>query len=225
MPFGKVALSLYDLLGYLFPGVFIVIAFSAVEATFFGSSLLTIERLQQNWLISIAAAYIFGHALHAVGSKLQSRFWKQLTTKDKQLGNSLYYKIKSLVQERHGFTGEEMEDLLAWDLFLLCDAHTVMSKGSVEREMILSKEGFYRGLFLAFAVLTILLIFATIFGGVHWFITDTDEWAATRAATFSIALVSSLMSWLMLERFKMFNRMKNNFSKLVYFLATEYEAK
>lgn len=217
----KLNATLYDLLGYLLPG-FVVLGTSAIaEATFFDGKFLSMETIHQQWLLFTLIAYYLGHAAQSVAASLQSRFRATVTSQKGRLSMPFYNQAKKLVRERYQFSEEEMKGIHTYEVSLLSDTFAVMSDASGERDILIGREGFYRGSTVAFLLLCIVLLLAGISGGVHFYSTPDARWDVDRLETLMLSAGSLLMAILMFGRFRFFNRAKNNFSQLVYLLSNE----
>ncbi len=217
----KLNATLYDVLGYLLPGLIVLGALAIAEATFFDGRFLSIETIHQRWVLFMLIAYYLGHAVQSIAANLQSRFHTRLTSTKGRLGMPLYNQAKNMVRERHHFSDEEMKSIHTYEVCLLSDAYTVMSAASGERDVLVSREGFYRGSTVAFLVLCGVLLVAGIHGGAHFYSTPDARWDVDRVETLMLSVGSLLVAILMFDRFKFFNRAKNNFSQLVYLLSKD----
>jgi hypothetical protein len=64
----KIAVTLYDVFGYLLPGYVLLFACSVFEATFLGTWFLSLSFLTAHALPFAVAAYFLGQVGHAIAS-------------------------------------------------------------------------------------------------------------------------------------------------------------
>ncbi len=166
MSIDKLAISVYDFLGYLLPGYVLLIACSLVESTFVGTWFLSLSLIGTNALAFAAVAYILGHVAHAiVGSLMPSKRWRSIVMAPRE---RLAGPVASLVhQELDATYGERFDSKsrIPLDVYLLADAYVVASGGSVERDMLVAREGFFKQSVVAFMMTAAVLVAADLYGG------------------------------------------------------------
>src|SRR4051812_27811285 len=104
MDLSKIAVTLYDVFGYLIPGYVVLFALSLAESTFAGTWFLSLSLLSSHPLPFAVAAYLSGQACHAVASLLTEsqgcRRWIQAPRE--RLGDRLYATVRGEVDAAYG---------------------------------------------------------------------------------------------------------------------------
>src|SRR5687767_9125405 len=99
MDLSKIAVTVYDVFGYLLPGYVVLFALSLAEATFTGTWFLSLSLFSAHALPFAVAAYLCGQASHAVASLLteskRCRTWIQAPRE--RLGATLYATVRAEV--------------------------------------------------------------------------------------------------------------------------------
>ncbi len=170
---GDIRASLYDIFGYLLPGIFSLTALWIVSWTIFHPNLsLDISPLSNSTVAGGIGviAYVLGHFTHAVGNWIlatKSTNFQTSPNRDKKpnpisthFQRTYFRKEKlELVDEalKQKF-GEEYLKLSQEDKFSIIDEYRVLSPKENEREVFVYREGFYRGMIIALSMLFIALL-------------------------------------------------------------------
>jgi len=158
-----IKITLYDIFGYLFPGIVVFIALSIIFWTFlFCSKPITLIELNfELWILVIFASYILGHLVQATGNIIEKKnprlnpdFYISKSKKDR-IPDEIIKKAKSKINIVFNLNIEEIKNLKTrnkW-LFRICD-ETISQYGASEyRDLFVYREGFYRGLTISFFIL------------------------------------------------------------------------
>jgi hypothetical protein len=144
----EIQVTLYEIFGYLIPGLvtlaaLFLIASSVLEPRLSG----LVSGAGQRTLIAIAVgAYLTGHITQALGNLV----FGKLKLKENAVAAIPGPLRAALVQH----LGEKLGKALPEDvLFDVCDALLVHSGNTANRDIYVYREGFYRGLTIALAVL------------------------------------------------------------------------
>jgi len=219
MGLDKISVTLYDLLGYLLPGYILLFACSVAEASFWGSSLFALSRVGRNPVLAAVVAYFLGQASHAVGSWIKARRYKWFDDRGSyRLNPEIAERVQQVLQETYGLKLEGEKKLSKIDRYLLADTYILASGGSVERDILTAREGFFKASSVAFAVLA-LNIFSMLFAPHARIQVQPNVFILpTRTSIVALTVLFVLLVWLFRQRFIFFNCIKNN-NALLTFLA------
>jgi hypothetical protein len=169
-------ITIYDIVGYFMPGVFSMCGLYLLACPW----LVTLEPNWNHmtlvkWFFLGLCAYVLGHCIQGVANWLEARRgWpkrqrnrKSTTEKVMDPCSQHYATVTAWARERLG-----VPDIKPSVLCEIMDAH-VMQQGKTEtRDIYVYREGFYRGLYVAFGLIAIGTIVrllstptCTIFGG------------------------------------------------------------
>jgi len=162
-----IKVTLYDIFGYLLPGIVLFIALSTIFRTFlfWSESIVLINLNFELWILIILASYFLGHMGQALGNifekyifRLNAHFFISRSKKNK-IPDIITDVVKSKINEIYNLNSDDIEDKKARDkwLFRICD-ETILQYGVIEnRELYEYRGGFYRGLTVSFFILFISL--------------------------------------------------------------------
>ncbi len=166
-------ITLYDVLGYLFPGFIFLVALIVLFWAVFSPTTALLPLFQNaddigEWSLVVIAAYILGHLVQGIGNAAFRRlpstrslvFSRSETAAAgiHRLPEPLVSKARSRLAARLEVREEDIDDSL---LYQLCDEF-VMQSGIKEiisnREIYIYREGFYRGMTVSLALLFLSLM-------------------------------------------------------------------
>jgi hypothetical protein len=209
---GDLKASLYDVFGYLFPGLFAIVAFRLlVWIVLYPKNILSITPLSNSLIISSIGiiAYIIGHLTHAIGNWISltksTRFEPEpdavveqsnksfAASIEKQfdrvrISKNLLDLIDQAIKEKFG---EEYTKLNSDEKFSLLDEYRVFCGKENEREIYVYREGFYRGMVIALAFLFIALFFSLFCGDLS-VTTGKEIFSMSRSERFFILLLTTI---------------------------------
>lgn len=165
-------LSIYDTLGYVIPSFILI--FGTIEIlnlySFFGSRVsLLISFSATQWVILIIISYFLGHCLHAISNLTLDRFlgYPAKGYFEKRFKDSFdEHAISELVKKVSEITGgKDIKDKTSFlkSSYWICYAYVVNNSNNALSPIFLSLTGFYRGLSVSFALLSILSLVRIIF--------------------------------------------------------------
>jgi len=161
----NVRFTLYDVFGYLLPGVVAMLAILLVvwSAYLPAVPLAFMALPKQVWLLLVVLAYFAGHFVQALGNAFSDLLERP---EERVFGEAADADCKALVKQAHSLAHASVgvtNPAPMW-MYRLCDA-TVLHFGTTdEREIFVYREGFYRGASVSFALLTIALLVRTVIG-------------------------------------------------------------
>jgi len=181
----KISLTLYDLMGYLLPGAVILFACSILESTFLGSDLLGLPHITDNLIVAAVAAYFLGHLGHRLSSilgqlyhspgvrrikarvprKVKAKMGMLLGGEMYRLSDPLFRLVRKTVQQAYRIELAEEEKLNTLEIYILADSYVTASGGSVERDIWIVVEGFYKTSMASFGILSLVLLSSVFAGG------------------------------------------------------------
>jgi len=162
-------ISLYDLFGYLLPGL----AFFAAAAVFFwavfipNKPLAWLQLSTEKWVVILLIGYFFGHMAHAIGNLCMKLFKSPEETflSTNQSGSMPQSIIDAAKSRANKIIGVEVKDLTSECLFRICDESIAQYSSSPDRDIYQYREGFYRGLWVSFFLLSLSLVIRIWFSG------------------------------------------------------------
>lgn len=216
MNLDKVGITLYDLIGYLLPGYVWLIALSIIEATFLRSTVLSLSNFGRHAIPFTIVAYFLGQISHSLGSQLQ--VWKKNWFKkdDTLMGAFVAERVGQILREMYVFKDQaKLDKHLA---VLLADGYVLASGGSPERDVLQSREGFFKASMVGFGFLTLTLFCTLIKHGVHLHINPQLIVQYSPGKTVLMALALGGVMLLFRSRMNFFRAIRENTS-LALFLA------
>jgi hypothetical protein len=157
--FKELQITLYDFFGYLLPGAIVLIALVLLFwSLFWPAAPLTLRSdlpvLAVTGLIFVA--YLVGHLGQGIGNFLERLpKVKRNLEANLPLSQELGFMVREAVAARFG---EKAKSLTPKELSLLCDQALIFTGSPGDREIFVYREGFYRGTFVALALLTLTLV-------------------------------------------------------------------
>lgn len=218
MSIENIGLTLYDFLGYLFPGYVLVLVCTVVESSFGDSDVLSLASLGTNFVIVTIVAYFLGQISHAVGSVLKSRFYKLFINQKNRLSNPIYCRVQEAAQEAYSIPLCPEQRLDALETYMLADNYLLAFGASSERDILMAREGFHKGSMVAFALLSLALGGSLFVGGARIQTQPGRFIELSQVGTVLVAAGTLACALLFRKRFAFFNRVKIN-SVLLSFLA------
>jgi hypothetical protein len=219
MGLDKISLTLYDLVGYLLPGYVWLLACSIIEASFSRSSLFSLSHISRYPILATVIAYFLGQTSHAIGSWIKNKKYRWFSDHGNYaLGPDIKKRVLEALKETYGIELDDDQKLSKIDRYLLADSYIVATGGSVERDILMAREGFYKASAVAFALLSLAVLLA-IFVPVARIQTRPDTFIyPTKISLISLIFFLFFLVWLFRQRFIFFNCIKTN-NALLTFLA------
>jgi hypothetical protein len=163
----KIAVTLYDVFGYLLPGYVVLLAGSLVESTFFGTWFLSLSLFGGHPVPFAIAAYFMGQVSHAIASWLteSKRLRTVIQAPRERLAPPLYSAVRAELEAAFGPRVDLDRSTGALEPFLLADAYLTAVGAGAERDLLSAREGFFKQSVVAFAVLALVLLGAAVAAG------------------------------------------------------------
>lgn len=204
----ELQVSLYEVFGYLIPGLVASCASLIVYWTFFISVPFTWGSYDGGlWWLALLVVYLVGHLVQSLANIILVRRSNISLVLEPGSSSSMPEQVldearklaKSLIWP--SFTA----DLTPSSLYELCDAY-VQQKGVCDsREIYLYREGFYRGLSTATALLAVAILLRIFCAKSEVFFGEFHH-ALSRPELGFLAIASAGSSWLFFRRFRRFGR-------------------
>jgi hypothetical protein len=222
MDLSKITLSLYDIFGYLLPGYLIFVAASIAEASFTDNSVLFLGRANKNMIVTALLAYFLGVVCHAFAALIHRRNFRRPdadggTPNMKTAAGLLDPKVRErVVNELESTYQVELDTATGLDRYLLADSYVLAFGGSAEREMLTSREGFFKSGTIALVVLAITLLAVALLAAPRLQI--MAGFYLPLSATFVVVafLVMVVLAVIFHLQFKFFNEAKRNNAFLLF---------
>jgi hypothetical protein len=201
------ALTLYEIFGYMLPGSVCFAALSVCFWTFLSptSSLSFLEVQTIEWIIIAIISYVFGHILQGL-----CNFFMKITRSAedeilmpgyaRSLPNDFVCTLRKIVGESLSVKAETIAPRL---LYEVCDEAMTQSGKDKDRDVYIYREGFYRGLCLAFVFLAVSCFIRTLVPGTSIILAKSLHTVPISAQIVCIALCvgGSFISYFRFKRF------------------------
>jgi hypothetical protein len=161
----NIRLPLYDIFGYLFPGIVAMLAaILLIWSIYLPAAPLTFLSVpKQVWFVLVVLAYFAGHFVQALGNAFSDLF---VRPEERIFGEHADAGCKELLKEVHAVVRRTLgvnKVEPAW-MYRICDGTVLHCGTTSEREIYVYREGFYRGSSVAFALLAIALLVRSLIG-------------------------------------------------------------
>lgn len=160
--------TLYDIFGYLLPGcIFMAGVLLLIWALIYPSQPLPLLHLPVTaWIGLGLATYVLGHVTQGLGNAL-SRLTppveeEMVSCAQHGLPAPILNALQTQLSQRLNIDSHKLSG--AW-LYRLCDEGHLQSGCGSMREVYVYREGFYRGVTVAFALLALALLFRMLLPG------------------------------------------------------------
>jgi hypothetical protein len=157
-----ISVTLYDIFGYLVPGAMTLLAIviAAWTATTPRTTLQLIPQSAQLWVAAALVAYVAGHVVQAIANLLARCIPSPERVVLAGRGVATIPKcLADAVRERLGARlGVPGDGLPPECVYALCDETVVQRGVTDDRQMYVYREGFYRGMAVAFLLLSLSII-------------------------------------------------------------------
>ncbi len=201
-----VKVTLYDIFGYLFPGLVALAGLGIFGWSLFWPKhpLHAFVKGGAGWFALIVTGYIVGHLVQAIANRLE-------LSPEQKLFNALPEGLQHEVEAGTKVTG----DAAGFWNYLICDTAIAQNGSTGDREIYQYREGFYRGLAVAFPIVVVALFVRlgrdgaavksghtvhTLSSGVLWALAIT-------------AFLAAVLAW---DRYRRFQKYKINNAFLGY---------
>jgi hypothetical protein len=193
---GDFRASLYDIFGYLLPGIVslaaICLAYAAIGPSLPATTLLPLTATP-TLILATVVSYLLGHLAHSLGNTIP---WLRSSAEDELLrdGGAPKGLVASARARIEPLVGSDLSDLSATELFALIDESRVLRDRSGDRAVYIYREGFYRGMVIATGLLTIVLIVLSFRGSLRLTLsTDACVYAGRRDIALTVVISSLAM--------------------------------
>jgi hypothetical protein len=207
--FKELQITLYDVFGYLLPGAIILVGILFLFwAIFWPTAPLRVYSHPPLALAvcAIFLAYLAGHLGQGVGNLVEKL---PTVTRTLEMNLPLSAELNELVHEGVAARfGEKAKLLKPKELLALCDQALVHAGSLGDREILVYREGFYRGTSVALAFLGLTLVLRLMWSPTIFALT-TRTVEIHRGGVALAAALSGLGSWLSFRRYLRFARLKN----------------
>ncbi len=219
MSLEKLGLTLYDFLGYLFPGFVLIMAGSIIEASFLKTGLLALSSIGSFIYVHVITSYFLGHISHRIGSLLKDKYWKLFSDRSGRISPEILAMVDKGIEDAYELSMSTDKFKRPLERYQLADSYLVVSGGSNERDVLMAIEGFQKGSMVAFLLIS-LTLFATLFVGGASIQAESKIYEALGPlVTIVFGIGFFITALLFRNSFLFYNRVKNN-SILLEFLAT-----
>lgn len=176
--------TLYELFGYLFPGIIALAGLSLLDLVIFHRH----SGVNLSWCISstglaagAATAYVLGHAIQIAANFVLP------TTNAVVLSARRFKSTQDLLVILRASCDPEVKDLSNAGLVEFCDQRVQIDGPSADREIFVYREGFYRGMVISLALLAIASFIGALIPSYADFL---KMWGVARAEGFLFAILA-----------------------------------
>jgi uncharacterized protein YegP (UPF0339 family) len=202
--FSDLTITLYDLFGYLIPGI---VALSGIGLFFWA---VLDPGLKPDgdltavvWTALFLIAYLLGHVVQAIANLTPRLKYSLDETWHDDPTAGLF---KGVIEKKLGAKGLLPTDANQKQTYRMCDIVVTQKSATSEHELFTYREGFYRGMSVALTLLAIGL-FARLVKGPATITLDKDH-TATRWMLFFYLAATLVAVYLYFQRFERFTRLK-----------------
>lgn len=202
----SIQITLYELLGYLFPGMIALLSvWTGLHALFWPRAPLPLwadSSSNKTIIVLLLVAYLLGHMVQGLANVLQ-RFPLVKPDHNFHLPAELKTCLRAALSTQYRVNADK---LTISDIFDFCDEVLLHYKSVGEREIFTYREGFYRALFVSLALLTLAAaILGSASPGASILLSDKTI-LVPRGFFFSIGILSAVGALIALQRYKRFAR-------------------
>lgn len=202
--FSDLTITLYDLFGYLIPGI---VALSGIGLFFWAvldPGLKPDGDLKAVvWTALFLIAYLLGHVVQAIANFTPGLNYSLVETWH---DDSTAGPFKGVIEKKLEAKGLLPTDADQKQTYRMCDIVVTQKSATSEHELFTYREGFYRGMSVALILLAIGL-FARLLEGPATITLDKDH-TATRSMLFFYVVATLVAAYLYFVRFERFTRLK-----------------
>lgn len=148
-----VQITIYDIVGYLFPGIFALFGLYLASCPLFAHCESVLVRFTSAKFAALALlAYVLGHCIQGVANWLD-RLLAPKTALTRILGpeqDASVAHVRCARRRAATLFGVPVEAIGGQDLYGLMDGYALQHGKTETRDMYIYREGFYRGLAVAF---------------------------------------------------------------------------
>lgn len=216
-------ITLYDIFGYVLPGIVFLVGIAILFWSVFypQTHLVPVKGTTATWVSFVVLSYFSGHMLQALGNLLMKRFQSAenlLLTKNQadSLPEAL---VQSAKEKASSILGVDVKDISPEWLFRICDEMIVQGGITEDRELYQYREGFYRGLTIAFLVLSLSLTIRAIVYGTFIELSDSLLYIS-KPMLFFFIIVFFIGTWLSFFRYRRFAKYRVSHA-IIGFLALQ----
>jgi len=210
MNFEKITVTLFDIFGYILPGIVLLFGFSVLEATFVGNGILSLSALGNSLVGTTIAAYYLGQISHRIGSWLKTNRYKWFERNKPRLSKVLYYTVRNELIETYSLNLRDDQKIDSLETYLLAETYLV-SKGDVsERDSLLAREGFHKTSMIAFTLVAIMLLSTCLAGGMKIQVSPNSAVCYELWETIAFGLLFLFSAGIFRQGFIFYNGIKMN---------------
>jgi hypothetical protein len=202
---GDFRASLYDLFGYLFPGLVAATGLALLWHVVFATtapiplSPLTSPIVGSSALV---VAYLVGHLCHAIGNMFPTSLEDELLKSGGQSSLGLLKAIDDRLSKRHGVVASTLRPV---EKYGILDEEGMFQGERGDRDVYIYREGFYRGMVVASAILLCVVVFHLRLDRTC-FSLGTSTTCLSGWEFFGIGVLSAAYAWASLARTRRFAR-------------------
>ena len=227
--FKELPVTLYEVIGYLIPGMVNVGALTVLFwALVFPAQVVAFDiPTGELWVAFLVLAYIAGHMAQAFGNLVEEKCLKpveQLVIENTAPDRLPQAVVDACKAKATAFTKVDMSSAPARWLYRVCDDAVIRSGKTGEREIYVYREGFYRGVFVSFSLLAVGCVALWI--RLFWvkeaaIMLVKAHWGITQWHLVFFAVVSAIWAILSFRRYRRFGEYRTTHALLGFLSVKE----
>jgi hypothetical protein len=224
----EIQITLYDVFGYLIPGVISLVSIAILVGTLFLEGAIDIPTYPAFvWIALAVIAYITGHMTQAIATALltllPSTIHRTLTLRTKfSLEKEVLQRVNEKARRIAGIEGAAT--LNSGTVFEICDHYVQQHCKTDARDIYVYREGFYRGISVALLCFGVALLIRLPLemSEVRW---AELRLSLSRSQVTALILVSFSGAWLMYQRYRRFGNYLVKFAVYGVLVSKDEEAR
>jgi hypothetical protein len=202
--------TFFDLLGYVLPGIVVLLGISVLDTTMMSGNSLALSKLTEFWPLTVIVAYFLGHVAHSLGRTLKGKLYRKLLSTKRYRSKVLREPVKKALQKDYPDVVLEGKEVRQVDRFMLADIYVDIRGGTQNRHVFEALVSFHKASMVAFSFLSLIMVLTLFWGGAVFSVEPGTTMPAGYLRTIFISALSMGMFLSFMFGFRYFNALKND---------------